>query len=276
MTKNKTLVELQSATLTRGNHELWRDLDIAITAGEFIAVLGPNGAGKTSLLKVLLGLVPLTDGSVRIDGKPAERGNRQIGYIPQQKNFDATLPIRGRDLVSLGVTGNRYGFGGGHQTARQVNHAIKAVGASRYASQPIGLLSGGEQQRLRIAQALAGQPELLLCDEPLLSLDLTSQGMVTALLDGYRREKNAAIIFVTHEINPVLPYVDRILYFAHGRWVIDTPERVLQSKTLSELYGTQVDVLRIHDRVLVVGAEDEALTEAGAHHSHKGDIRDEH
>jgi len=276
MAKNKTLIELRDATLARGGRELWRNLDVTVSGGEFIAVLGPNGAGKTSLLKVLLGLVPLAKGSVMIDGRPAERGNEQIGYIPQQKNFDATLPIRGRDLVSLGVNGNRYGFGGRRHTARLVDHAIKAVGATRYASQPIGLLSGGEQQRLRIAQALAGQPELLLCDEPLLSLDLTSQGMVTSLLDDYRKEKNAAVIFVTHEINPVLPYVDRILYFAGGRWVIDTPERVLRSEILSELYGTPIDVLHIHDRVLVVGVEDEALTAAGVHHTHEGDIRDEH
>jgi zinc/manganese transport system ATP-binding protein len=276
MTENKKLVELQAATLARGNRRLWHDLTVAINSGEFVAVLGPNGAGKTSLLKVLLGLIPLAEGSVLIDGKPAERGNKQIGYIPQQKNFDATLPIRGRDLVSLGVNGNRYGLGGSRQTTKRVNHAIKAVGASHYASRPIGLLSGGEQQRLRIAQALAGQPELLLCDEPLLSLDLTSQAKVTALLDDYRKEKNAAIIFVTHEINPVLPYVDRVLYLAAGRWVIDTPERVLQSKTLSELYGTPVEVLHVHNRVLVVGAEDEALTAAGEHHTHEKDIGDEH
>ena len=276
MTENKKLVELQGATLARGNRHLWHDLTVAITRGEFIAVLGPNGAGKTSLLKVLLGLVPLVEGSVMIDGRPAERGNKQIGYIPQQKNFDQALPIRGRDLVSLGVNGNRYGFGGNSKAKTRVDRAIKSVGASHYASQPIGLLSGGEQQRLRIAQALAGQPELLLCDEPLLSLDLTSQAKITALLDDYRKKKNAAIIFVTHEINPVLPYVDRILYLAAGKWVIDTPDHVLQSKTLSDLYGTPVEVLHVHDRVLVVGAEDEALTAAGIHHTHERDIGDEH
>ena len=186
------------------------------------------------------------------------------------------LPIRGRDLVGLGVNGHRFGLGGARHAMRLVDQAIEAVDATSYASMPIGLLSGGEQQRLRIAQALVGKPSLLLCDEPLLSLDLSSQSKITSLLHDYRKKNGAAIIFVTHEINPVLPYVDRILYLANGRWLIDTPERVLQSKTLTKLYDTPIEVLHVRDRILVVGAEDVALTAAGMHHAHEKDIGDEH
>jgi len=276
MSNNKTLVELKDATLKRDDRVLWEGLSAAIHPGEFVAVLGPNGAGKTSLIKVLLGLLPLTSGSAAIDGKAPARGNDQIGYIPQQKGFDVMLPIRGRDLVELGINGHKFGLSGKRQAAKPVDQAIKAVGSSHYASMPIGLLSGGEQQRLRIAQALVGQPDILLCDEPLLSLDLASQSKITNLLNDYRKEHDAVIIFVTHEINPVLPYVDRILYIANGQWVIDTPGRVLQSKTLTKLYGTPIDVLRVHERVFVVGAEDEALTAAGVHHAHEKDIGDKH
>ncbi len=257
------LVTIDNAKLERGGRVLWKDLQLAVYSGELIAVLGPNGAGKTSLLKVLLGLLPLNKGTVTIDGRPAGRGNQQIGYIPQQKSFDTLLPIRGRDLVQLGVNGNRYGLGGNNPvTARRVDEAIAAVGATNYADKPIGLLSGGEQQRLRIAQALVGQPELLLCDEPLLSLDIASQRSVVELINGYRKAQNAGVIFVTHEVNPILKYVDRILYMANGRWVIDSPEVVLKSKTLSSLYGAPVEVMKIKGRVLVIGDEDVAL----AHH----------
>jgi len=260
------VVRFTDATLKRGGRTLWSNINAAIKAGEFVAVLGPNGAGKTSLLKVLLGLVSLTNGEAYINGKQPERGNRHIGYIPQQKNFDPMLPVRGRDLVALGISGHRFGVSRVQNTAALVDGAIESVGASVYASMPIGLLSGGEQQRLRIAQALVGQPRIVLCDEPLLSLDLASQQTITTLLDNYRKSTGAAIIFVTHEINPVLPYVDKVLYIANGHWVIDTPERVLQSKMLSKLYGTSIEVLRIKGRVLVVGAEDAALASPGAHH----------
>jgi zinc/manganese transport system ATP-binding protein len=259
-------IRLENAHLSRDERVLWDNLNLVVEAGEFIAVLGPNGAGKTSLLKVLLGLLPLSRGTLTILGSPAARGNKHIGYIPQQKGFDADVPIRGRDLVQFGITGFRYGFGKPHPLIdHRINEAIKTVGATSYADMPLGLLSGGEQQRLRVAQALVGKPEILLCDEPLLSLDIASQQTVTKLIDDYRRKQQASVIFVTHEVNPILQYVDRILYLANGRWVIDKPSVVLQSKTLSELYGTDIEVLKVKNRVLVLGAEDVEVNHAGHH-----------
>jgi len=260
------LVQLAHATLRFGGRALWTDLDVTIDPGEFVAVLGPNGTGKTTFLKVLLGLQTLSSGTVTVDGRAAGEDNQHIGYVPQQKSFDRSLPIRGRDLVEMGLNGNRFGIGGDRKSsAQRVDAAIKAVQATRFADMPIGVLSGGEQQRLRIAQALVGQPSLLLCDEPLLSLDLTSQGTITSLLNDYRKRTGAAIIFVTHEINPILHFVDKVLYIANGKWVIDTPERVLQSKTLTRLYGSHVEVVTVHGRLLVIGA-DEAVATTDAHH----------
>ncbi len=251
------VVTLEGATLARGERVLWEGVDLELEAGEFLAVLGPNGAGKTTLLRILLGLEPLTAGRVAIEGHAPRRGSARIGYIPQQRTFDVDLPARGRDLVRLGLDGHRVGLPlTGRAVRRRVDAAIAAVGAQGYADAPVGLLSGGEQQRLRVAQSLLGDPRLLLCDEPLLSLDLAHQREVTRLIDERRRAARTAVVFVTHEINPVLPFVDRVLYLVGGRWAIGRPHEVLTSAHLSALYGTPVEVVHVHGRVLIVASQE--------------------
>jgi zinc/manganese transport system ATP-binding protein len=202
---------------------------------------------------------------VRLDGAPPRRGSPVVGYVPQQQTLDPLTPLRGRDLVGLGLDGHRWGPGwrGARARRARVDEALAAVGATGWADAPVGRLSGGEQQRLRVAQALVGDPRLLLADEPLLSLDLAHQRSVVEMIDRRRREHGTAVVFVTHEINPVLPVTDRVLYLVDGRFRIGTPDEVMTSQNLTELYGTQVDVVRVRDRVLVVGAED-----AGARHDH--------
>jgi zinc/manganese transport system ATP-binding protein len=267
----RAVVELRGATLAYGNRVLWRDLDLDLMPGEFVAVLGPNGSGKTSLLRVLLGQQRLTAGSVRVVGESPGRANRSIGYIPQQRALDTTVTMRGRDLVGLGWDGHRFGIGLSRlgERRRRVADALAAVGATGYGDTPVGLLSGGEQQRLRVAQALIGDPRLLLCDEPLLSLDLANQQVVSRLIDERRRHSDTAVLFVTHEINPVLPMVDRVLYLVDGRFRIGTPEQVMTSGTLSGLYRTPVEVLRVRGQIHVVGAES-GLCEDEAHHHLEG------
>ena len=189
-------------------------LDLDVAPGEFLAVLGPNGSGKTSLLRVLLGMQPLTSGTAEIAGQPVRRGDKRIGYIPQQRAFDPTVTVRGVDLVGFGLDGHRWGLGWRHRKQRRqrVGTALQAVEATGYAHRPVGLLSGGEQQRLRVAQALVSEPALLPGDEPLLSLDVAHQRRVSQLIAKQARETGASVLFVTHEINPVLLLVDRVLY----------------------------------------------------------------
>ncbi|WP_279103215.1 metal ABC transporter ATP-binding protein [Gordonia bronchialis] len=244
-------VAFHDARLAFGDRVLWDHLDLEIAPGEFVAVLGPNGSGKTSFLRTLLRQYPLTGGSVTV--------TEPIGYVPQQHSDDADpMALRGRDLVGFGVDGKRWGLGlaGRRRRAVIVDDALAQVGAQAYANAPVGVLSGGEQQRLRVAQALTTDPRLLLCDEPLASLDPANQERVVELIDARRRRANTAIVFVTHEINPILPYVDRVLYLVGGRFRVGTTAEVMNTATLSELYGSDVEVLRVKGRLVVIGGED--------------------
>ncbi|MFC7451419.1 metal ABC transporter ATP-binding protein [Rhodococcus daqingensis] len=260
-------VKLRHARLAYGDRTLWSELNLSVEQGEFVAVLGPNGSGKTSLLKVLLGQLPLSAGTATIAGTPARTGNSHVGYVPQQKSMDEGLPLRGRDLVGLGVDGHRWGLGFRSRRSRRiiVDDAIDQVGAQAFADAPVGSLSGGEQQRLRVAQALVGDPKVLLCDEPLLSLDLANQHRVSDLINQRRLGHDTAVLFVTHEINPILPLVDRVLYLVDGRFRIGTAAEVMTSEVLSELYQTDVEVLHVRGRLVVVGTGDaiDALGSAG-------------
>jgi zinc/manganese transport system ATP-binding protein len=259
------VITMRGAALSYGERVLWRDLDLGVRPGEFLAVLGPNGSGKTSLVRALLGQRRLSAGTLTVLGRPPRKGSRHIGYIPQQATLSAHTMLRARDLVRFGIDG--HGFGPRLRTSairRRVDQVLESVGAAAYADVPLGRLSGGERQRVRIGQALATDPRILLCDEPLLSLDLRHQRAVTELVDARRRSHGTAVVFVTHEINPVLGMVDRVLYLARGGHRVGTPDEVLTSASLSRLYGTQVDVVRVRNRITVVGDPDEVAEPA--HH----------
>jgi zinc/manganese transport system ATP-binding protein len=247
-------VSFDRVTLDFGERRIWTELSLDIAPGSFLAILGPNGAGKTSLLKAILGLVTPSAGRISVEGRSPLRGDPAIGYVPQHQSFDRDLPLRGRDLVRMGIDGHRWGIGLPNAAASaRVSRAIASVDAERYADGPIGRLSGGELQRLRIAQALVGEPRLLLCDEPLASLDLRYQQGITDLIAGWRRSSGGTVLFVTHDVNPILHLVDRVVFVVNGRWAAGTPDEVLTSERMSDLYGSHVDVVRVHDRVIVVG-----------------------
>lgn len=250
------VAELIGARLAFGDRVLWDHLDLTVRAGEFVAVLGPNGTGKTSLLKVLLGQLPLTAGSVTVGGERVAKGSERIGYVPQHRSLDRGLTLRGQDLVGLGYDGHRWGVTGlrDRSTKRAaVRKALDQVNGEHLAGVPVGVMSGGELQRVRIAQALAADPVLLLCDEPLLNLDPANARLVSALIDQRRREAGTAVLFVTHEVNPVLPYVDRVLYLVDGRFRVGAVEEVMTSATLSELYRADIQVVKVGGRYVVVG-----------------------
>lgn len=254
---NGSAVRLRGAELAYGDRVLWSGIDMDVAHGQFVTILGPNGSGKTSLLLALLGVTPLSRGTVEINGRPVRRGDKTVGYIPQHRGYDTDVPLRARDLARLGIDRHKWGPPMPSRAARtKVDELLAQVGASPYADVPLGQLSGGEQQRLRVAQALAIDPSVLLCDEPLLSLDLHHQRTVVDLIDQRRRTHGTAVLFVTHEINPVLAMTDLVLYIIDGGFRLGPVEQVLTSATLSELYHAPVEVIRRGDKVIVVGATD--------------------
>ncbi|MDQ1645537.1 MAG: zinc/manganese transport system ATP-binding protein [Cryptosporangiaceae bacterium] len=262
------LVEVRDASVVLGGRTVWSGVGATVAAGEFVAILGPNGVGKSTLLKAILGLVPVSSGTVRLLGRPPGRSASQhVGYLPQRRTFDATLRVRGVDIVRLGLDGDRWGLPlpgrRSRAAARRVHELIHLVGAGAYAHRPIGQLSGGEQQRLLIAQALARQPRLLMLDEPLDSLDLPNQAAVAALVSRICRSENVAVMIVAHDVNPILTYLDRVIYLGQGGAVAGTPAEVITSHTLTALYGTPIEVLATSGgRLVVVGQP-----EAPAHHT---------
>ncbi len=268
-------IEMTAGAVRLGGRTIWSDVDLSVSEGEFVAILGPNGAGKSTLLNVLLGLTELANGSASVLGGPVGAHNEQIGYLPQRRVFDSDTRVRGVDLVRLGLDGRRWGvplplatrFSASSRAARdRVWEAIGQVGAEAYADRPIGECSGGEQQRLLIAQALVRGPRMLILDEPLDGLDLPNQAAVAALVQRICRAGGVTVLLVAHDVNPLLPYLDRVLYLAGGRAAMGTPDEVITSETLSELYGAPIEVLHTSDGRLAVVGQPEAPHQHGPRH----------
>lgn len=258
----EAVIEAAGLASGYGDRIVWSGADFTVAPGEFLTVLGPNGAGKSTLLRMVLGLLRPARGTLRVFGEPPRRGNPGIGYVPQRRALDSDLGIAAADLVALGVDGHRWGMRVSAARGRERRHAVAgalaAVGAEGYSRRAVGQLSGGEQQRLQLAQALVAEPRLLLLDEPLASLDLRSQRAVSQLVGDLRARHGFAVVLVTHDINPVLSLTDRVMYVAGGRVSIGPPHEVVTSENLSRLYQAEVEVLTdSRGRVFVVGLDEE-------------------
>jgi zinc/manganese transport system ATP-binding protein len=240
-----------------GEREVLRDVNFRIGPGELTGLIGPNGAGKTTLLRVILGLQAPTSGSVLIAGaRRSRRGVRRnpvVGYVPQKVVFDPDMPLRARDVVALGIDGHRLGIPfPSRQRTSLTDEMLDVVDASRFANQRMGKLSGGEQQRVLIAHALVSRPKLLLLDEPLANLDIKSEQEIVAVLARIAAARGIAILISAHDMNPLLAAMDHIVYVAGGKAASGTTDEVVRPEVLSNLYGHHVDVLQVHERIIVV------------------------
>lgn len=270
-TAGSPTIEARGVAVALGGRTIWEHLDLVVGQGQFVAVLGPNGVGKSTLVKAVLGMVPLQAGVLRVLGAPPGGRNAAIGYLPQRRSFDSGLRVRGVDVVRLGLDGDRWGLPlPGRRAARRiinrrVAEVIDLVDGTSFAGRPIGEVSGGEQQRLLIAQALVRQPELLLLDEPLDSLDLPNQAAVAALVARICGD-GVTVVMVAHDVNPILAYLDRVVYLGPGGAVAGAPEEVMTGAALSSLFGTAIEVLHTSDgRLVVVGQPEPPAFHADRH-----------
>lgn len=250
------IISFENVSLSLGGTAIFDRLNLSINPGELIVILGPNGAGKTTFLRLILGLLHPNAGAVRVLGHAPRKGDPLIGYAPQHRPIDVDLPLRARDLVGFGLDGHRWGFSRPDPARKtKIDQALAEVDALRFADSPVGRLSGGEQQRLLIAQTLLTDPRLLLLDEPLASLDLARQQETVELVSRVCRTRGVTVLLVSHDINPLLHVTDRVLFLAHGQSAIGAPDDVICSDCLSHLYNSPVDVVHADGRYFVVGAE---------------------
>jgi zinc/manganese transport system ATP-binding protein len=252
-TGSDEILAVDGVSVRLAGRDVLRDVRFSIGAGEFVGLIGSNGAGKTTLLRVILGLQKPAAGQVRIGGAARARHHAAIGYVPQKIELDPDMPLRASDLVGLGLDGQRFGIPLPSRGRReQIGEMLHAVGAASFADARVGTLSGGEQQRVMIAHALISRPRLLLMDEPLANLDIRSEQEIVSLLARISKERGIAVLISAHEINPLLPVMDRVVYMAAGRAASGTTSEVVRPEVLTRLYGHHVDVIHLHGRVLVV------------------------
>lgn len=264
-----TIIEAKDLSGGYPTNVVWKDADFAIGRGEFVAVLGPNGAGKTTLFRMLLGLTTPVSGSLSIFGKSPRRGNPKIGYVPQKHPIDNETGIEALQLVRLGLDGHRWGTGSSKRAIEEALAALRIVGAEELAHRPLGMLSGGELQRIFLAEALIGKPDLLLLDEPLANLDMRREADFVQLINRVVREQGVTVLLIAHNINPLLSVLDRIVYVANGRIMTGKPSDVLTSQKLTDLYGIPIEVLTdSRGRIAIVGMEESLEHHSGHHHKH--------
>jgi zinc/manganese transport system ATP-binding protein len=259
-------IELRDVTISLGDRDVLADVSLDIAAGEFIGVLGPNGSGKTTLMRAILGLLRAKRGQIRVLGRPAARGNPQVGYMPQARGAGSRLRLTGWEFVAGVVNGHRLGPPFIGKMARaDVDRALDLVGARDLARRPLADISGGERQRLLLAQALIGGPKLLLLDEPLVNLDPNHQAGVVALTSALRAELGITVLFSAHELNPLLGAIDRVLYLGRGQAALGTVEEVITGPVLSRLYGTAIDVVRLRGQIFVMAGGHDVERDVHAH-----------
>jgi zinc/manganese transport system ATP-binding protein len=260
------ILAVEGVSVTLSGREILHDVTFHINAGEFTGLIGSNGAGKTTLLRVILGLITPTSGTVRFESGSERRP--LIGYVPQRITLDPDMPLRARDLVGLGIDGQRFGLPWPSAARRKrIDEMLESVDALRFADGRVGNLSGGEQQRVLIAHALISRPRLLLLDEPLANLDIGSEQEVVDVLSRIATQQQIAVLISTHDMNPLLPVMDRIVYVANGRIATGTTAEVVSSESLTKLYGHHVDVIHVHDRILVVAGRTDSQLQHGGNES---------
>ena len=218
-----------------------RRVDLTVRPGELVTLLGANGSGKSTLVRACVGLIPRTSGTVQLFGAPLERFDawHRVGYVPQRSSAASGVPATVAEVVATGRLSRRRRWGWpGAGDRRAVRHRLEQVGLGERASDAVALLSGGQQQRVMIARALAGDPELLVMDEPVAGVDATSQLVLTEVFGDLVRG-GCGVLLVAHELGALAPLVDRAVVLRDGRTAYDGPVHRL-ADSHADAAGTHV------------------------------------
>ena len=251
------IIAARNVTAGYPDNTVWREASFNINRGEFVSIIGPNGAGKTTLFRLLLGLQHPLGGTIEIFNAPPRRGNPLIGYVPQRHGIDSETNIESLELVRLALSGKHWGFSLSGRDRKVALGALRAVGSEELAHRSLNALSGGELQRIFLAEALVSSPELLLLDEPLSNLDLKREKDLVQLVNSVVRSRNVTALLIAHDINPLLPFLDKVIFIANGKVATGKPTEVLTSESLTALYGVPVEVLRdSRGNVAIIGIDE--------------------
>lgn len=246
------VINIENLTLGFSEKRIIQNFCATVRAGEFVGIFGSNGAGKSTLLRALLGLVTPQSGRIDILGQCAKRGNVHIGYLSQFRQFANTNSLSGRAYLSAVYHGFRWGLPIHSKAEKmQLDQVIQLTNIGGFVDRPYLQLSGGERQRVALAQALIGNPKILLLDEPLSGLDPAQQEKIVHTIQTIQRQLNIAVLFTAHDINPLLGVMQQVIYLAHGKAAIGTVAEVVTSEKLSWLYDAPIEVIK-HDELLFV------------------------
>ncbi len=216
-------IEVKGLTFSYGSSPLLEKIDLTIYRGEFIAIIGPNGGGKTTFLKLLLGLLKPSKGSITTFSEAGGCSQCQVAYVPQAMHFDKQFPISLKELVLMGLLHETSWMGRySKEQEERAFCAIEKVGLKGLENRPFGALSGGEAQRALFARALVTNPKLLFLDEPTTNIDPFAGEMIRTLI--HEMVGKTTVIMVTHDIEEITPKVDRVLCIYNGLTILEPKE----------------------------------------------------
>ena len=255
---NENIIQAKNVTAKYGKRIIWNDARFSLSAGQFVAVLGPNGSGKSTLFKLLLGLKNPSSGKLLLFNEEPKENAKLIGYIPQRRGIDQDTNFDVFDFVKLGLSGHKLGFSLFPKKENiKTENALKLVDAYKFKNKALGELSGGELQRVFLAQALIGEPKILLLDEPLANLDLKRESELVKLVKDLAVSKGICVLLIAHDLNPLLGAMDKVIYVANRQLVSGGVDEIITSKKLTQLYGSDIEVIKdSKGRLVILGARE--------------------
>lgn len=245
------VIECQNLDIRLGAHLILSGLNFQIKENQFIGIFGPNGSGKTTFMKALLGIIPYANGQVVVLGKTPQKARKQIGYIPQNRDMEL-FRLKGRDFIATSIHGHKLGLP--FLTKKDLYHidsVLDLVHARDLAFIPLCEMSGGQRQRLLLAQALLGNPQLIIMDEPFSNLDPKWVKIILSLIKDLQEQRKLTVLLSTHDLNPLIKVMDKVICIGNHQAILGEVDQVITSDILTGLYGFPIDVIKTDQHLFV-------------------------